>query len=237
MKYSIVVPVYKHFEDCTKPCLESIVRNTNLSDVEVIVVANGCGNDGTREFVENLGDPFKLLWFPDPLGYTLATNLGIKVSNGEYVVLLNNDCVILDWQGKSDWLRMLEKPFLEDAKMAITGPTKIFSGPKIEDWEGVGMWFIIFYCAMIKRHLFQELGLLDEVFNPGGGEDIDFSAKAQIAGYNIREVPVEREEWTYVTSFPIYHAAERTVFGLPNWNEIMEKNRRTLLNRYPQVAK
>jgi GT2 family glycosyltransferase len=233
MKYSIIVPVYKHFEDCTKPCLESIAKNTDLSDVEVIVVANGCGNDGTREFVETLGNSFKLLWFPEPLGYTLATNLGIKVAKGEYIVLLNNDCVILGWQEKSDWLRMLEKPFLEDDKMAITGPTRIMSGPPYEpDCEGVGMHFIIFYCAMMKRVLFNELGLLDEIFSPGGGEDTDFSVKAQLAGYNIREVPIQREVWTYETSFPIYHAAERTVFDLPNWHEIIMRNRGILKTRY-----
>ena len=96
MKYSIIIPVYKHFEDCTKPCLESIIRTTDLENVEVIVVANGCGDDGTKEFVESLGEHFTLLWFDEPLGFTKATNIGISNALGEYIILLNNDIIILD---------------------------------------------------------------------------------------------------------------------------------------------
>lgn len=67
-KTSIIIPTYNHLEDCLKPCLESIIKNTDLTDLEVIVVANGC-TDGTKEYVESLGDSFKLLWFDEPLGY------------------------------------------------------------------------------------------------------------------------------------------------------------------------
>ena len=69
MKYSVVIPTYKHLDDCLKPCLESIAKYTNPEDVEIIVVANGCGDDGTKEYVESLGEPFKLLWFDEPIGF------------------------------------------------------------------------------------------------------------------------------------------------------------------------
>ena len=62
MKVSILIPTHKHLEDCLKPCLTSVIKNTDLSTVEVIVIANGCGNDGTKEYIESLGEPFKLIW-------------------------------------------------------------------------------------------------------------------------------------------------------------------------------
>ena len=78
MKISIIIPTYNHLEDCLKPCLESIKIYTDLTDVEVIISANGC-TDGTREYVDSLGAPFKLVWSDVATGYTKATNDGIKL--------------------------------------------------------------------------------------------------------------------------------------------------------------
>ena len=80
-RYSVIIPTYNHCDDLLKPCLESIAQFTDLSTVEVIVVANGCV-DHTREYVESLGEPFKLIWMDEAAGYTKATNVGIKAATG-----------------------------------------------------------------------------------------------------------------------------------------------------------
>ena len=153
-RISIVIPTQNHLEDCLKPCLTSIIQYTNLKNVEIIVVANGC-TDETKEYVENLGDSFKLLWFDEALGYTKAVNEGIKVSEGEYVILLNNDIRLLD-QDKHAWIKMLMDPFKESKKTGITGPSK--------KWEqSIKKSFMIFFCVMIKRVVIDEIGLLDEL--------------------------------------------------------------------------
>ena len=72
-----------HLEDCLKPCLESIIKNTDLSSVEVIVVANGC-TDGTKDYVNSLGKSFKLVWIEEAAGYSRATNAGIKTAYGVF---------------------------------------------------------------------------------------------------------------------------------------------------------
>jgi hypothetical protein len=88
--------------------------------------ANGCGDDGTRAYVERLGTPFKLVWYDEAIGYTRATNAGIAASTGEYLILMNNDVVLQSWQYKNEWIDMLMKPFKEDDKVAMTGPSKLF---------------------------------------------------------------------------------------------------------------
>lgn len=216
-KYSIVIPTHNHLNDCLIPCLNSIIKNTDMDDTEIIVVANGC-TDGTNEYIEQLSKDNKAvnpLWFKDALGYTKATNIGIQQSRGEYVVLLNNDTIVLDWQQKSDWLKAMELPFLS-RKVAVTGPSKIYFSPG-EQYTGMrngrtnGEWFVVFFCAMIKRNLFNELGLLDEQFSPGYGEDIDWCMRAIEAGYTVEQVPNDNiDEWSYATSFPIYHKPEST---------------------------
>ena len=91
--YSIIIPTYNHCSDLLRPCLESIVRCT--SDFDVIVVANGC-TDETKEYmlrVCNFDPRFKLIFVNEALGYTKATNLGIKAATGDFIILMNNNLV------------------------------------------------------------------------------------------------------------------------------------------------
>lgn len=233
LKYSIVIPTYNHCTDYLQPCLESIKKYTDLSTVEVIVVANGC-TDGTREYVEGLGAPFKLIWRDEPLGYTRATNLGIKEARGDYVVLLNNDVVLLE-QSTNLWLQLLENPFNSDPATGITGPMK-FSW----DCGGVIRESMAFWLVMVRRSLFGEIGLLDEIFSPGMGEDGDFSIKAVEAGYKLvsYDQPFEFETGPVRTQFPVWHKGNGT-FADDNQhkNSVIDRNNRILAYRWGLQSK
>lgn len=222
VKYSIVIPTYNHCSDLLKPCLESIMQYTDMSTAEVVVVANGCV-DGTREYVESLGEPFKLVWVDEAIGYTKATNLGIKASRGQYIVLLNNDTMLLP-QSKNQWLQLLEYPFIADQRCGITGPMK-FSW----DCGGVNREAMAFWLVMVPRKLFMELGNLDEIFSPGMGEDGDFSIRVAEAGYRLVSVPhdytFEFTKGPTSTSFPIWHKGNGT-FG----DDEVAKNQAILRN-------
>jgi GT2 family glycosyltransferase len=205
VKISIVIPTYNHLDDCLRPCVESIIQHTNLENVEVLIVANGC-KDGTREYIESLGKPFKLIWEDDGIGFTKATNIGIKQAKGEYVILLNNDTIFLDkGQSKNTWIEMLIKPFKEDDKVGITGPLQLY-----DNYAGYDV--MIFFCVMIRKEVFDKIGILDESYSPGGGEDIDFCVRAMQAGYKQVVVPSKHTTFTFTNEgyFPIYHIGEGT---------------------------
>jgi glycosyltransferase involved in cell wall biosynthesis len=118
---SIIIPTYNHLSDCLKPCCESIIRHASPDQIEVIVVANGC-TDGTEEYIRSLGEPFKLISLSKPAGYPRAVNTGLKLATGDYIVLLNNDTVILD-SPKDAWLNILKEPFNLIPTCGITGPS------------------------------------------------------------------------------------------------------------------
>jgi GT2 family glycosyltransferase len=149
-----------------------------MRNVEIIVVANGC-NDNTREYVSSLGNTTKLIWSEEAIGYTRATNLGINTAQGEYIVLLNNDTELLT-QYKNCWLDMLVAPF-QDSTVGLTGPLQLYDNYAASD-------VLIFFCVMISRKLFDAIGTLDEIFSPGGGEDIDFTVRANLAGYKSQVI-------------------------------------------------
>lgn len=223
---SIVIPTHNHCEDLLKPCLESIIKNTDLTNVEVIVVANGC-KDNTKEYVKSLGKPFKLLWIDEGLGFIKATNLGVRMSEGEIIILLNNDVVILD-QPKNLWIDRLVSPLKDD--VGITCPVKIYSPDAERD-------FAIFFCAAIRREIFDKIGYLDEIFHPGYGDDIDFSIRVEQLGYKVLQVSnvIENKNGINVIDFPIYHIGEATVLDSEHseeWYKIVKRNQMILQNKY-----
>lgn len=237
MKISIIIPTYNHLDDCLRPCLESIIKYSNLADMEIIVVANGC-TDKTKEHIHDLqkiyGNTIQLIWFDDPIGYTAACNNGIRSSRGEVVILLNNDTVLLP-QNVNTWLNMLLDP-LKDASVGISGPMEAYS-PEAQEK------FLIFFCVAVKRNLFDEIGFLDEVFSPGFGEDTDFCIKAKRAGYSLVQVPDydikfdKLNDKQMIGGFPIYHAGEKTFGEIDSGHDLLTKNRITLIRRYAKSIK
>jgi GT2 family glycosyltransferase len=226
IKVSIVIGTLNHLEDCLKPCCEAIQKYCNLEDKEVIIVANGC-TDGTRAYVQSLGRPFKLLWYDDALGYSKANNEGIKIARGEYVLLLNSDAFFLE-QTKDTAIDMLLEPFEKNPKVGIAGPTLSVS-PSIQ------RAFIIFFCAMIKKEVFDKIGLLDEAFGKGAGEDTDFCVKAVAAGYELAVAGRmdSRGPEGIIGSVPIWHRGEATVHDFSDWDDHFENNTKLLVARYP----
>lgn len=226
-KISIVIPTYQQ-EQMLGKCLDSIEAATDFEAMscEVIVVANGA-SESHMDVVRGREGPYKLLSYPEPLGYVKAANIGIVASRGQYVLLLNDDTEILDWGGNNVWLKMLADPMDENPSLAATGSTMDIWG------ERPDQKFLVFYCVMIRRRLLLEEGLLDESFHPGCGEDMDFCFKVRAKGYEVRQVPTEIPYWA--THFPIWHVGNMTVGRLPNLEELTGRNHKVLEERYPRT--
>jgi GT2 family glycosyltransferase len=218
---SIVIPTYNHLEDCLQPCLESVIKYTDLTQTEVLVIANGC-TDGTADYVNGLsqaGLPIRLIWNDAPLGYTKATNIGFREARGEYVIALNNDTILLP-QALNGWVDELLVDMKKNPLLGITGPLELYC-------PSTNQPFIVFFCAALRKSMLDRVGILDEIFSPGGCEDIDLCLRARKAGYQVKVLPGNDSTQT----FPIYHKAEATFSGESGWSEIFERNNDILKER------
>jgi len=232
MKYSVVIPTYNHCDDFLKPCIESIVQYTDLEDVEIIISANGC-TDNTKDYLNDLKSfipNLKVIWSDEPLGYPKATNLGILASSGEKIILLNNDTKFLN-QEKNTWLNLLASGF-DNSKCGITCVVKEYSRVMQKD-------FAVFFCVMIDRKVFDTIGLLNEEYGTGSGEDMEFCILTEAAGFEVVEVSskIKLNKKYFTGSFPIYHLGEGTVHDnklVPNWKEIFLKNAIRVATKYNQ---
>lgn len=236
MKYSIIIPTYNKCDEFLKPCINSILKYTNMDDVELIVSANGC-TDSTYWYLNFLrnqfdalgfGNHLKIMWSDQPLGYAKANNVAIGEASCSKIVLLNNDTVLLD-QPRGKWLEILDGPFLTNEKCGISCVIKEFSEP-------ANHYFAIFFCVMIHRKVFDAIGLLSEDYGVGGGEDTEFSIEAERAGFEVCEaVGKQLSGDIYTGMFPIYHKGEGTVKDaslVSDWDEIFNKNSMTLAHKY-----
>lgn len=225
MKYSIVIPTYNHCEKYLKPCIDSIIKYTDMTQVELIVSANGC-TDNTRYYLDYLATAIPNLivtWSAKPLGYAGATNAGIRAATTDKIVLLNNDTILLE-QHKNQWLEML----------AADGD---ICGPIVQHSPDANRMFAVFFCVMIGRRVFNKIGLLNEEYGVGTGEDVEFCIEAELAGFRVVEAAPKRLEHAelYVGSFPIYHVGEGTVHDpnlVQDFNNIFAKNGRKLARKY-----
>jgi glycosyltransferase involved in cell wall biosynthesis len=237
MKYSIVIPTYNHCDDLLKPCVDSILKYSNLEDIELIISYNGC-TDETKHYVtyltrmfeqKGLGDHIKYFGTEKPLGYPKATNIGIELATAEKIVLLNNDTILLE-QPKNKWLELLEAPFLSNPRCGISGPIMSHSPETNRD-------FMIFFCVMIDRKVFNTIGLLNEEYGTGSGEDTEFCIEAVNAGFEQFECLPKKvlDEHSYTGDFPIYHVGEATVQDknlVQNWKQTFYKNGLKLAKKY-----
>jgi len=132
-----------------------------MDQVQLIICANGC-TDNTSYYLTRLKNQFERLGFGEhiqilthdvPLGFAGACNQGLNMAQGERVVILHNDCVLLPQT--QYWLHMLDAPFEQQAQVGITCTRHALSSVTDQIYAP-------FFCVMMDRHMIQQVGMLNE---------------------------------------------------------------------------
>ena len=94
MKLSIVIVSY-NVGNYLKNCLESINKTASPLNPEIIVVDNK-STDNTLDIVKNNFSNVKLIKNSENYGFAKGANIGMKQAQGEFVLLLNPDTLVLE---------------------------------------------------------------------------------------------------------------------------------------------
>ncbi len=199
-KTTLVILAWNRW-DLTSRCLETL-RETDLTDAEVIVVDNG-STDETPERLAEL-DWIRAMRLPENVGFVRGNNAGIEVADPESdIVLLNND---LDFTQR-DWLTKLRKCAYSAPDIGVVGcrlqlpderllhagtyilPDTMW-GQQLGSLEkDIGQYSscrevegIVFAVAYLRREVIEAVGGLALDFQ-SYFEDTDYCFRAQEAGF------------------------------------------------------
>ena len=176
-------------------CVASVLCFTpNI--IEIIIINNG-HPDSISEFIKRPG--ITIINNKENMGWMGSINQGIAISNGEFIMFLNDDTQILD--ANFTWLNNLLQVFKYD-KIGAVGPiSNVVMGT--QNMFSVGKFpriylttLLIGFCVMVRKSVIDEIGLLDEELH--GGDDFDYSIRIRKAGYHLA---VNREVFVYHHGF------------------------------------
>lgn len=205
-KVSLIVLTYNNLA-LTKECLHSIERNTEYDNYEVIIVDN-LSTDDTRDYLlkNYRGKPnYTVILNDENMGFAAGNNIGLEKATGDILVILNNDTYVSPF-----WLGSLVKAFKRNPDLGLVGPVtnNIGNESKINisynDWsemhvkslqyisehanELYPMDCLAFFCAAIRREVYNELGGISLDYGLGFFEDDDYCKRVKESGWGMAAV-------------------------------------------------
>jgi len=183
-KVDIIIPCYHNYQ-ITKDAIESIYKHTKNIDFRIIAIIDGYDKD-LIDYFENC-EYIETIYHKHNLGFIKSVNGGLlKVrKTADYILLLNNDILIKD----NKWLSKLIKTFdkdtaavapISDFVMGLQGQAYNYL-PSIHYTK-----FLIGFCMLVRKDLFDLVGKLDERFGIGGQDDLDLSIRFRLLGYKLK---------------------------------------------------
>ncbi len=221
----------------TRLCLESLLQSRPLPG-EILVVDNGSQDRTIQylqeqypALAEDAGVEFALLENDSNVGAPTARNQALQMAKGQFISFMANDAAV----SSRNWLQILRHTLEENDDTGIAGPKMLFPFPpyNIEiagaaispngrvQYRGRGkpldspglnqpeeVQCLISACWLMKRAVYEQIGGLDEVFNPAQYEDFDFCYRARQAGWRV---------W-YQPTAEMYHYENVTTDGSADLN-------------------
>lgn len=223
----------------TAACLSSIRQNTDAAMYQATYVDNGSAKENFYQLVKNNPD-VQFVRLPFNHGSVRAINIGLALamlSPSEYVLLMDNDTEVP--RGDTEWLNRF-MAYFDDPKVGAVGAVSNYvsglqqaeAAPDTynKDWtegqrsgvkEPPEAPVLVSFAMMIRKAALQEVGLFDERFEPGMGEDYDIVLRLRQAGWKCI---VAKSVW-------IKHVGSQT-FGKMGFNEILQASYAKLVDKY-----
>jgi len=190
MKFSIIICAYNGLEH-TRTCIESIYAHVqNITSFECIVINDG-STDKTEAYLIHIQKRYanlRVVNHPDNKGLIIRRNEGLHLSQGEYLLFLDNDT---KWTGNI--LSLIEEKMLTLPEVGIVGMCGIFIPAMTASYhlhaslieQDVPVQAVAAYCMAVSRKVINQHIRFDEQLHFMQHEDIDICLQALEKGFTI----------------------------------------------------
>ena len=209
-KVSIVIP-NKDQSSLLSSCIRSILDASTYSNYEIVIVENDSEEDETFEYYRRItaeSDKVSVLCYPDAFNFSKIVNFGAQHTEGEYLLLLNNDTEVITpdfieemvgYGARKDVGVVGAKLLYRDRTVqhagVVVGPHGLAAHLHGGIPENAAGYFgratrpqnlsaVTGACQMIRRGVFNEVGGYSEEYTVGFN-DVDFCLKVREAGYLV----------------------------------------------------
>ncbi len=250
IEISIIIPVYNqwHF---TKACINSILLTTHGENIRYEIIL---ADDGSTDETINASEYFKVIRIiktPHNLGFLRNCNNAVQHAKGKYILLLNNDTVVLP-----GWLSELHKTIEEDDTSAIVGSKFLYPDGLIQEAGGLLLEngtgynagrgsdrdtpvfnisretdYISGASILIRKSFWDEVGGFDERYKNAYCEDSDLAMTARSLGYRVIYQPksevVHFEHQSYAEQAPSHDTTlqkHNINILIDKWAEIFKRD-------------
>lgn len=102
-KVSIIIPSKDNFE-VFKRCIDTLTEKTGYKNYEIVTVDNGSSEENRKKYERYVGEKGqKYIYKPMDFNFSKMCNIGVENSDGELILLLNDDMEIID----SKWMERM----------------------------------------------------------------------------------------------------------------------------------
>ena len=210
---TIIVLALNQAEKTVK-CVESIYKHTDVP-FKLILIDNGSSEDEAILISNSIRGKENAILIRNSknLGFQRGVNQGLKLTEGYYCCLLNNDTEVTD-----GWLRKLISHLDKEPALGciscIQPAEEVWQSPDVmkiripefstaPDYDGdydtynkkleskfPGQWkenkdMVAFFCVLFKKEVLVRVGNMDEQFRTGLGGDDDYCVRMKKAGYKF----------------------------------------------------
>jgi GT2 family glycosyltransferase len=224
-------------------CLDSIALNAGDVAYEVIIVLNDPTPERSAEIQSGVSGA-RVFSFRANLGFGRAINFAAERARGQYIVLLNDDCVVT-----RGWLEWLVETEQRRPRCAIVGSTNLHPDGTLQE-AGSVVWsdgttscigeglapeqmrferrvdYISGGSLLINKRVWDELGGFDDAYYPAYYEDVDLCLRAAEAGWEV---------W-YQPNSAVFHARSASTVEFFR-NFLFDRARETFVARWSETLK
>lgn len=242
MKITVIILSFNNFDETTGKCLKALATDPDFNTWEVIVVDNASASETLQKLDEakHSYPNVTFIFNSQNIGFAAGNNIGINVSSGDIVILLNSDAF-----PTPGMLGKLTEHFVRDNQLGMAGPVTNAAGneqciytkavsmeEKIDEGlryassgnsDTLPAYRLDFFCVAISRHVLEIVGLLDEDFGRGYYEDLDYSLRVKAAGFRLG---VAEDVF-------VYHRGSTSFGKIPSEiKALLKRNKRLILNKH-----